>query len=203
MNRAVLWGHSTYAILLLSFLMGCVSRDEPRPSVCQDSDLAIALVSQTNPTGCTTNDGKITVMATGGVEPYSFGIDSEEVVSSPEFGSLGAGVFTIKVVDGNGCEQSVETTLTVPGATLVATISTIADNQCLSDNGSLSVTASGGFPPYQYKIGTAAFGSESLFSNLKNGSYVITVKDDSGCSLSLSTTVARGNTGISYSGEVK
>ena len=194
---------SSYVIAFVLFFVGCVSRDEPRPSDCENSDLAFAISGQTNPTGCTTNNGQIIVTASGGLEPYEFALDNGVFASSFEFSGLGAGVFTLHVKDGNGCEQSLEVTLSVPGATLSALVSAIVDNQCLTDNGALSVIASGGFPPYQYKIGTAAFGSNSSFNNLKNGSYIIIVKDESGCSLSLSTTVVRGNTGISYSSEVK
>jgi len=203
MDRPVLLRLSTLAIVFVFFLMGCVSRDEPRPADCENSDLAIALAGQTNPAGCTTNDGQISVTATGGLAPYQFAIDNEEYVTSAEFSGLGAGVFTLHVKDAKGCGQSTEVNLIVPGVTLIASVAAVNDDQCLTDNGSLNVTASGGTPPYQYKIGAAAFGSSPLFSNLKNGSYVITVKDDSGCSLSLSTTVARGSTGISYSSEVK
>ena len=203
MYRPLSLHFSTYVIAFVLFFVGCVSRDEPRPSDCENSDLTIVSSGQTNPTGCTTNNGQIIVAASGGLEPYEFALDNGVFASSSEFSGLGAGVFTLHVKDAKGCEQSVEVALTVPGATLSALISGVVDNQCLTDNGALNVTASGGFPPYHYKIGTAAFGSNSSFSNLKNGAYVITVKDDSGCSLSLSTTVVRGNTGISYSAEVK
>ena len=203
MKRTFSAGHSTYAIIALCLLLSCVSRDEPKPDACENSDLAIVVSGQTNPTGCTSNDGQIMLMATGGVEPYQFALNNDEWVSSATFTGLSAGIFTMKVSDAKGCEQHVDVTLDIPGTTLAATISAVADSECLTDNGSLSISASGGTAPYQYRIGAGSFGSAAVFNELKNGSYVITVKDESGCSLSLNATVARGNTGIRYSSEVK
>lgn len=203
MKQPFLLRISTLAIAVLCFIAGCVSRDEPRPAACENTDLAITVTSQINPNGCTTNDGSITVNATGGEAPYAFALDNNASVSTSEFTGLGAGVFTLKVIDAKGCEKDTQVTLAIPGASLAASVAVSADNQCLTDNGALSVTASGGFPPYEYKLDAAAFGSVSTFSNLKNGNYVITVKDNTGCSLTLSTAVTRGSTGISYNNEVK
>ena len=58
-------------------------------------------------------------------------------------------------------------------------IQLVADNdptECGTNNGSIQVSASGGQGPYQFKIGTGAYGSNATFSNLGGGSYNISVK---------------------------
>jgi|SRR5690606_1277541 hypothetical protein len=61
--------------------------------------------------------------------------------------------------------------------------------ECGSNNGSIQVSASGGQGPYQYKIGTGAYGSNATFTSLTGGSYSITVKDSKGCEKQLGPAV--------------
>lgn len=57
---------------------------------------------------------------------------------------------------------------------------------CTTANGTIEVSASGGGGTYQFKLGTGSYGSSGLFSGLSAGSYIITVKDASGCEKVLS-----------------
>jgi gliding motility-associated-like protein len=55
---------------------------------------------------------------------------------------------------------------------------TVVNATCTAPNGgSITVTASGGLPPYQYSINGGAFQSSNVFSGLNQGAKTITVKD--------------------------
>jgi hypothetical protein len=56
------------------------------------------------------------------------------------------------------------------------------------NNGSISITASGG-SGLQYKLDNGAFGSANSFSNLAAGMYTVTVKNNEGCTKTATATV--------------
>jgi hypothetical protein len=77
-------------------------------------------------------------------------------------------------------------------------IQLVADNdptECGTNNGSIQVSATGGQGPYQFKIGTGAYGSNATFSNLGGGSFNISVKDNRGCEKQLAAVVLTAPSG--------
>lgn len=57
-------------------------------------------------------------------------------------------------------------------------------------DGSITISASKGTPPYQYKLGkTTDYQSEPVFSNLKAKTYTVMVMDANGCTKSLKVTL--------------
>jgi len=187
----------------LWFFTGCSSGDEPKPVNCNNSDLAVSLVNKVNPTNCSSNDGSISVSATGGKEPYTYAINSGAFSNSATFNNLGGGSFEVHVKDKNGCEKSLDVSLVIPGDTpLTATLTIGADTQCVANNGTIQVNAAGGVEPYEYRIGTGAFGGTSLFENLSPGSYSISVNDSEGCIFTIGATVGRGDTGTSLATQI-
>jgi hypothetical protein len=195
---------SAYAFCIsLWFYSGCSSNDEPEPFDCGTSDLALDLVSDTDPSSCAISDGSIVVLATGGKDPYQYKLDNGSFGNSATFSNLGGGSFSITVRDDNGCETLITgIVLSAPSAP-VAGASTIAGNtDCLTPNGSITANVTGGATPYQYKIGSGSFGGSPTFSNLKGDNYTITVEDDNGCQITINATVA-SNTGVSYDAQIK
>jgi len=189
------------AVVVIDF-SGCSSNDEPAPVDCNLSDLTLTVSSQTNPTSCLAADGKISVTATGGSSPYQYAINSGSFGNASEFTGLGGGIFVVRVKDANGCTREQSATLIIPGSTLAVTVTNTADTQCLTDNGVLSIAATGGQPPYQYRLANGAFTDTHEFTALKNGSHTVAVRDATGCTVSITTSVARGDTGTSYSSQV-
>jgi hypothetical protein len=185
------------------FISGCTSNDIPEPFDCSTSDLNISILSTSDATGCTGKDGSITVSASAGEAPYQFNINASIFSAANSFNGLAAGTYTIIVKDAKGCERSIQATVNAEGSDLAAIVIAEIDNECLTNNGSISIEASGGVPPYVYRLGNGDFVSNTSFINLKHGSYNITVRDSEQCSINLNTTVQRGNTGISFSGAIK
>lgn len=193
---------SAVAVMSVTVYVSCSSGDEPEPFDCNTSDLAIQLVADNDPTECGTNNGSIQVSATGGQGPYQFKIGTGAYGSNATFSNLGGGSYNISVKDNRGCEkQLAAVVLTAPSGPVAGTSDINAQTDCLSPNGSVTANVTGGTPPYQYKLGSGAFGTVATFSGLSAGNYVITVEDDAGCSVNVNASVA-SNTGITYTGDI-
>jgi len=60
---------------------------------------------------------------------------------------------------------------------------------CLEDNGTISIMAGGGIPPYEYSLNGSPLQNQNVFSNLLPGSYAIEIVDTRGCSTSIDITL--------------
>lgn len=139
---------------------------------------------------CGKSDGQITVTGvTGGSSPYTYNIDGGSFGSSTSFGSLGAGQYLITVKDKNGCTVNNPSNIIDQGGP-TATATTPSDALCGQSNGSVKIGAvSGGKSPYSFSFDGSTYGSTTTYSNLAPGPHAISVKDASGCILSINATV--------------
>ncbi len=195
--------YSGFTLVLLFSFIGCTNHVEFNAIDCEINKPGIALDAKKDPTGCETNDGFISVTGSGGSLPYQFSINGGAYQASGTFSQLGGGTFTLSIRDVNACESTIEVSLAITSSDLTVAAEATEDNECLSNNGSITITATGSNEPFEYKLGTGVFTTSNTFTDLQNGLYTITVKDALDCSLSISTTVARGQTGISWSNEIK
>ena len=110
------------------------------------------------------------------------GIASIEAACSSDSGlsvsNLSAGTYSTTVIDSNGCETSVEFTISEPDALVASTI--VIDATCNGGLGSVELTVSGGTEPYDM---------EDL-SGLSAGTYSTTVIDSNGCETSVEFTIS-------------
>lgn len=125
--------------------------------------------------------GSVTIKATGGTAPYTIVGRPGTFTSTVTLTGLLAGEYEFVVRDAGGCEDRVLDTLAEPKKIVVSTGTTPA---CNGSNGSVTVSASGGTPPY---TGTGTR------SNLAPGTYTFKVMDAAGCENSVAVTV--GGTG--------
>ncbi len=197
------FGVTQFLFLLLSLLNCGCSNNEPAPVDCSISDLTMDAVGA-NPTSCAANDGSIAAAATGGLEPYKFALNSGSFSTASTFIGLGGGSYTVRVKDKNGCESTFSVILVIPGDNpLNATASSTADTECLNNNGTIEVTASGGTAPYEYRVGAGSFSDVPTFNNLAPGNYSVAVRDDAGCIFTKSVTIAKGDSQTSLSADVE
>lgn len=133
-------------------------------------------------------NGSITVSVTGGTAPYQYQLAEAGAgawQSSNSFTALSASTYPVSVKDATGCIKTVYVTITQPAA-LVAGYSE-TDATCTgANNGSITITPTGGTTPYSYswtKNGTAYSTSQNL-SSLAPGNYLLTLTDANGCSTS-------------------
>jgi gliding motility-associated-like protein len=109
--------------------------------------------------------------------------------TGPSQTNLGAGTYTVSVVDGSNCVDTATVTLSEPPP-LLLTLDTLINNTCAgAQTGEISVTASGGTPGYTYSIDGINFYNLSTFINLATGTYAITVRDANECEETLTGIV--------------
>jgi hypothetical protein len=129
------------------------------------------------------NNGSISLNVSGGTPSYVNTINS----TSGLFTGLAQGIYEVTTTDANGCSQSFSTTITEPTA---VNISAIPASATLGlNNGSITMSGSGGLSPYSYSINGTNYYSGSLFSNLAAGTYTCYVKDANGCINTTTVTV--------------
>ncbi len=125
-------------------------------------------------------NGTISISASGGTPTYQYALNSSSFSTSPVYTALSAGTYTLHLKDANGCTRDSIITLGQPA---VLGVSLVVTNVLCNGNSTGSVTAAGtgGTSPYQYALGTGAFGTASTFSGLSAGTYTVHVKDANSC----------------------
>lgn len=192
-----------YSLLFLCVFGRCAYNDSNIEVDCSVSDLAVVVVSTRDASSCKAIDGEITLSATGGVGPYDFNINDGQYQTNATFVDLGPGTHTVKVKDMNNCWRSAEVTIGAANSNLTASATTTSDGQCPGENGTITITATGGQAPYQYQLDSQGFGASNSFAGVSSGIHVILIKDNEDCQTTLSITVARSSSGISYVTTIK
>jgi len=82
----------------------------------------------------------------------------------------------------------------------ITTQASTVDANCGSTDGEITVTASGGTEPYEFKLGTGSFQSSGTFSGLEPGNYEVEVRDENGCG---TTTTVMIQSGVSFQSEIE
>lgn len=163
-----------------------------------------------NATGCTTDNGQVTLTPAGGAPPYQYSIDDGATFqTSNVFGNLAPGSYSILIEDGNGCitapwsaigvsyanfqlySQAKFVNVTAPTCSLV--FSATPSGPACGNNNSIKITGtSGGTGPYTYSVDGGAFGPlvGGGFSGLSPGEHTVTVRDATGATASYSYTFA-------------
>jgi hypothetical protein len=172
-----------FAILLA---ISCTSEKEPLPDECEGSiSLQTTIGSEAN---CGQSTGSFTVVATGGSAPYTYALNGGTAQSSASFDNLAAGSYTLTVTDNSGCTAEISVNIANQDG-VNASISGTTASDCDTPNGSISVSATDGAGPYQYKLNDNAFQSGNTFDGLAPGNYTVTVRDANNCEVSLQATI--------------
>lgn len=135
------------------------------------------------------SNGSAKVITTGGVKPYSYAwLPSISKVDSAT--NLPAGTYAVTVTDAHNC--STLQTITVNQPTQVVALQGSGNNvSCYGgNNGSTSVGATGGTPPYTYQW-LPLGGNGYIANNLSAGAYTVTVTDAHNCPATLVTTISQ------------
>jgi gliding motility-associated-like protein len=154
-------------------------------NIIQPTLLQITNLSSTIPTCVPGNDAVLTITASGGTTTYQYSLNGGAQQSSNIFSGLGAGTYTVTVTDLNGCTSQSSIQIITPNAPTMnapAIVSVLCHGQ---NNGSISITASGGTGQLTYGIlpgGTT--NTSGQFNNLISGTYTLSATDASGCSVS-------------------
>ncbi|SMP37173.1 hypothetical protein SAMN06265346_12738, partial [Flavobacterium hercynium] len=129
-------------------------------------------------TACNTIKGKIKIIATGGLAPYNYELNSSgSFQNSDEFEITTPGTYDILVVDSNNC--TTQTSITVTDNPKPVYTITSANSYCYnSGSGEIRVTvtnANGYTMSYSIDNG-ATFQNSPVFSNVQEGTYDVVVR---------------------------
>ena len=160
---------------------GCVSTT----SVVVNFIQLAATATFAEPTCNGDKTGTITVTATGGLAPVTYNINNGLYQNSNVFTGLGAGTYTVNAKDLQNTVKTLTVIVTEP--TKVVVTATVLNNQ-------LTAGASGGTPPYSYKLvggNVNLTQTDPVFKNLPNTTLTLTATDGKGCK-SIITSVING-----------
>jgi len=149
--------------------------------------LTVTLISSADETCPGDSDGTITVEASGGQTPYTYDLGVPPTNTDGIFTGLAPDTYTVTVTDDNGCTGiSNQIIIGSPDAISIDSEAS-TDIQCFGDaNGTVTVAASGGTGILTYDIGIPPTNNTGLFTGLSGGSYIVTVTDANGCSVTSS-----------------
>ena len=153
---------------------------------------AIALVAASCNPGC---DGSASITTSGGSSSiFTYSLDNITFQSSSLFTNLCSNIYTVIVKDANGCTaSSIFNMLTSNGPTILS--SSHINVSCFGgNNGSLTVTATGGIGNLIYTIQpNGQSNANGNFSNLIATNYTVTVSDSNGCSINTTIAITEPN----------
>lgn len=150
-------------------------------TIVQPATLNIAVSPGTiNVNGGTTT---VSLSASGGTGPYAY---------SGPVSNVRAGTYTYVVTDSKGCTDSRTITITEPAAAAPLVLTTSHVNATCSglNNGSASVSVTGGVAPYIYTWNTVPAQSTSAATGLSAGNYVVTVRDAANTTVTANVAIA-------------
>ncbi len=155
-----------------------------------DEPVAIVLTEQsvTDVSCFGETDGEASVSTTGGSAPYSYDW-SDGNGNGSSATDLPAGTVTVTVTDDNGCTEEISINIAEP-TELLFSVDNIQDVSCNGgDDGSASVSASGGTAPYDFEWDDGNNQTSATANNLEAGTYTVIITDDSGCTVETTVTI--------------
>lgn len=137
-------------------------------------------------------NGSVDISVTSGTAPFQYNWSTG--ATSEDLGPVGAGSYTVTVLDGNGCEATATFTVSAPASIVVdTTLSLYLGGYNVSSwqgqDGSINTQASGGTEPYTYAWSNGA--STPDLDGLTAGEYTLVVTDANGCSTTITVTLTQ------------
>ncbi|MBX7182856.1 MAG: choice-of-anchor L domain-containing protein [Bacteroidia bacterium] len=155
-------------------------------TVTQPTLLTVAIPSNTSVSCFGGNDGTATALASGGTPNYTYSWTGGG-------GNLATGIgftqgsFTVTATDANGCTATNTVNITQP-TQLTSSITSSTMVSCFGGNdGTATVTASGGTAPYTYSWDNG--GNQASATGFQAGLHSVTVTDAEGCTSTASINI--------------
>lgn len=149
-------------------------------------------VATTN-ASCGTANGTSTVTGvTGGTPAYQYSFDGAGFIAGTTTSGLSGGTHTVIVKDANSCTITATYNVANNAAPTAAVTSSLNILCNAASTGSLSVTPAGGTAPFTYTLTSPSqSNSTGNFTGLAAGSYSVTVKDNSGCTATVTAVLTQ------------
>ena len=156
-------------------------------TIIEPAELIIADAGLSTEIACFGDNGLIRVNITQAtVASYTYALyQGDSVVQTTTISDLNytfsapAGTYEVRVTDANGCASSFTTELTQAEEELLIDIEKTDLNCYNSNNGTITVTTSGGVAPYTFSWSDS--GTGNVRDGLTIGTYTVTITDSIGC----------------------
>jgi gliding motility-associated-like protein len=141
------------------------------------------------------NDGSIeVVILNGNAGPFSYSLSNQAYTDNNIFTNLAPGIYSITVVNANGCDTIIYVQVSQP-APLNADISALEMVSCFGGtDGETTVFATGGVPDYRYVWTNNPRNNSPRSTNLGAGTYSVTITDQNGCEVLVSSDITEPDT---------
>ena len=171
-NYTVIAGTNTYTVTDANGCTANTTITVTQPAVLQ------AVATITSPIVCNGGTGTITVTGVGGTAPYT-GTGAFVVPT---------GTYNYSIVDANGCQASVSSTITQP-TVLSLSLTQININCNGFATGTINANPVGGQAPYTYLWSNGQ--TTQTVNGLVAGTYTVVVTDNLGCTINGSATITQ------------
>ncbi len=172
--------------------LGC---SEATGSIIISNPEAISITSESKiDISCNSaDDGSISVTATGGTGSLHYALNPGAILqtNNGDFTGLSPNTYSVSVTDDNTCPVAVSVNFDITESAILAFASEAStDITCNGVNdGSITVTASGGTAPYSYTLNPGSItNATGIFSGLAVGSYTVSLTDNMLCGPVISST---------------
>lgn len=165
---------------------GCTAVDSV--IITQPTNLSASITNSVNVTCFGLCNGSATVTATGGNSPYTYAWNTVPTQTTQTATNLCSGSYTVTVTDANGCTVASSVTILEPALLVATPTSTPVSCNGVCD-GTASVTAVGGNPPYTY-LWLPDSQTTIGVTGLCAGTYTVIVTGTLGCDDTATVVVA-------------
>jgi hypothetical protein len=165
----------------------CVTPQQNASIAMVSTAVTSSVSSASNPLCNGGSNGAISISASGGNGQFTYSW-TPNLGNASTLTNLNAGNYTCQVSDGLGCSSTQQIILTQPAP--ISVNSAMTPITCFGgNNGSLTLSASGGNAPYQYNW-TGNLGTTNSISTLVSGTYSCQVSDANNCVINQTFQIA-------------
>ncbi len=134
--------------------------------------------------------GNVNLITTGGTFPFTYIWTNGNLFE--DLTNVGAGSYSVTVTDNNSCTTTQSVTVYEP--TPISSTFTSSAANCGMNDGSISISVSGGSPSYSYLWDSSAGNNTTTsVSGLPSGTYFVTITDSKGCTSVFSGDISNTN----------
>ena len=132
------------------------------------------------------NNGSATITVSGGTSPYTYVWDNMQ--TTPVAAGFTAGIHFVTITDGNMCQSTTYVEVTQPSQLMVNGTDTQPVSCFGGNNGSASVSVTGGVTPYSFVWDNGQLTQTA--QNIDAGPHTVTISDANACSTQIVVTVS-------------
>ncbi len=181
-------GPATYLVTIRD-INGC--KDTMTAVISPPVAVKIDQVSTVDPL-CDYDKGSMLITANGGTGQILYSIDGINFQATNLFDQLNPNTYQIIIRDDNGCRDTTDAPINPGVAMNIADIVTDSSH-CTTDDGSITITPSGGTGQIEYSIDGINFLPVNHFDLLAPSTYQITIRDQNGCIDTASASISSIN----------